>query len=131
MTKKTEKDDSKSLALTIIEAIEEKQGENIVLMDFTKMQNVVAKYFIVCTAETAPQMEAITDSVIDSTIKKLKSKPWKTEGLENKEWVLLDYVDVVVHVFKKENREFYNLDGLWGDAIVDMVTFSKSSDKKS
>lgn len=131
MTKKTEKDDSKSLALTIIEAIEEKQGENIVLMDFTKMQNVVAKYFIVCTAETAPQMEAITDSVIDSTIKKLKSKPWKTEGLENKEWVLLDYVDVVVHVFKKENREFYNLDGLWGDAIVDIVTFSKKSDKKS
>lgn len=125
MAKKTEKDDSKALALTIIEAIEEKHGENIVLMDFTKMHNVVAKYFVVCTAETPPQMEAIADFVIESSISNLKSKPWKTEGFENKEWILLDYVDVVVHVFRKENREFYNLDGLWGDAIVDLATFSK------
>ncbi|MDD4847551.1 MAG: ribosome silencing factor [Bacteroidales bacterium] len=120
MAKKVLKNESKELALTIIEAIEEKQGENIVVMDFTKMSNVVAKYFVVCHAQTPPQMEAITDFVVESTIKKLKSKPWKTEGFENKEWMLLDYVDVVVHVFRKENREFFNLDGLWADAIVNV-----------
>lgn len=120
MAKKNANNESKELVLNIVEAIKEKQGEDITVMDFTKMQNVVAKYFVVCHAQTPPQMEAICDFIVESTIKKLNSKPWKTEGFENKEWMLLDYVDVVVHVFRKENRVFYNLEGLWADAIVDI-----------
>ena len=100
----------------VIKGIEKVKGENICILDFTEMENSVCKYFVVCDCQSNTQVNAIINSVTKKVSKELKDKPWGIEGTENAEWVLLDYVDVVVHVFQKEKREFYDLEGLWGDA---------------
>lgn len=105
----------------IIEAMEEKMAKEIVVVDFSKMDNMVADYFIICHADSPPQMEAIADAIERKTRTALKSRPWSHEGYENKEWMLLDYVDVVVHIFREDRRKFYNLEGLWADAIIEKV----------
>ena len=78
-------------------------------------------FFVVCHGDSSTQVEAISDSIYDQTIKDLKEKPWHQEGRTNAEWVLLDYVDVVAHVFYRESREFYNIEGLWADAPCEKI----------
>jgi ribosome-associated protein len=118
MAAKVQKNESERLSEVIIEGILDKKGEEVVRLDLTKIPNSVSNYFVVCHADSKIQVEAIAGSVEEHTLKELSSKPWHREGFENAEWILLDYVDVVVHIFQKETREFYNLEKLWADAEV-------------
>ena len=106
----------KKLIRLIIDGIEDVKGNEISLLDLRKLENRVSDYFIICDGNSNTQVNAIISSVTKKVSKGLRGKPWGVEGTENAEWVLLDYVDVVVHVFQKDKREFYDLEGLWGDA---------------
>lgn len=116
MTKK--KKPSSKLINSIIKGLEEKKGFDIKLMDLTNIPNAVTGGFIICSGNSTTQVDALADSVLDEVFKATKEKPWHTEGYDNKEWILIDFVDVVVHVFLPEIREFYGLEELWADAKV-------------
>jgi ribosome-associated protein len=107
---------TKALVDTIVDGIQDIKGKDIVVLDLTHLQNSVTEYFIICSGESNTQVDGISSSVTRKTREELREKPWHTEGINNSEWVLLDYVNVVVHVFYKEVREFYNLEDLWADA---------------
>ncbi|MDC7998528.1 MULTISPECIES: ribosome silencing factor [Gilvibacter] len=104
------------LITQIIRGIEEVKGQDIEILDLREIENTVCDYFIICNGTSNTQVNAIVNSVQKSVSKELREKPWHTEGTENAEWVLIDYVHVVVHVFQKHIREFYDIEGLWGDA---------------
>jgi ribosome-associated protein len=116
MTKKIVSSDL--LITEIIKGIEDVKGENISILDLREIENTVCEYFIVCDGNSNTQVNAISGSIQKKVSKALKDKPWHVEGENNAEWVLLDYVNIVVHVFQKHVREFYNLEGLWGDAKI-------------
>jgi ribosome-associated protein len=105
----------------IIKGIEEVKGNNITILDLREIENTVCDYFIICSGTSNTQVNAIVGSVQKMVSKELKDKPWHIEGAENAEWVLMDYVNVVVHVFQKHIREFYDIEGLWGDAKVTSI----------
>ena len=111
-----DKTNSSYLKSVIIEGMQDRKATNIVVLDLKKVKNAVADYFVICTGNSDTQLDAISDSVEEMVYKKLKQGPWHKEGKQNKEWVLIDYVDVVAHVFKKDKREFFALEELWGDA---------------
>lgn len=96
-----------------------KKAFDIVIMDLRKITDVT-DYFVVCSADSDTQVKAIADAVMFGT-EKLGARVWKSEGLGERQWILLDYVDVVVHVFHKEIRKFYNLEKLWGDAAIQTI----------
>lgn len=104
------------LITQIIRGIEEVKGQEIEILDLREIENTVCDYFIICNGTSNTQVNAIVNSIQKSVSKELHEKPWHTEGMENAEWVLMDYVHVVVHVFQKHIREFYDIEGLWGDA---------------
>ena len=104
------------LITQIIRGIEEVKGKDIEILDLRDIENTVCDYFIICNGTSNTQVNAIVNSVQKSVSKALKEKPWHVEGSDNSEWVLMDYVHVVVHVFQKHIREFYDIEGLWGDA---------------
>ncbi|WP_435579732.1 ribosome silencing factor [Gilvibacter sp.] len=104
------------LITQIIRGIEEVKGQDIEILDLREIENTVCDYFIICNGTSNTQVNAIVNSVQKSVSKELREKPWHTEGTDNAEWVLIDYVHVVVHVFQKHIREFYDIEGLWGDA---------------
>ena len=106
------------LITEIIAGIEDVKGENITILDLREIENTVCDYFIICDGNSSTQVNAISGSIQKRVSKVLKDKPWHVEGESNAEWVLIDYVNVVVHVFQKQVREFYNLEDLWGDAKV-------------
>ncbi len=118
MAAKVQKNESERLSEVIIEGILDKKGEEVVRLDLTNIPNSVSNYFVVCHAGSKIQVEAIAGSVEEHTLRELRAKPWHREGFENAEWILLDYVDVVVHIFQEETRKFYNLEKLWADAEV-------------
>ena len=104
------------LVTKIIAGIEEVKGQNIEILDLRAIENTVCDYFIICDGTSNTQVSAIVNSVQKVVSKSIKEKPWHVEGSENAEWILIDYVSVVVHVFQKHIREFYDIEGLWGDA---------------
>ena len=104
------------LIAQIIRGIEDVKGNDIEILDLRDIENTVCDYFIICNGTSNTQVNAIVNSVQKSVSKALKEKPWHVEGSDNSEWVLMDYVHVVVHVFQKHIREFYDIEGLWGDA---------------
>jgi len=116
MTKKQASTDE--LIATIIKGIEEVKGEDIQLLDLREIDNTVCDYFIVCTGSSNTQVNAISGSVQKLVSKELKDKAWHIEGQTNSEWVLMDYVNVVVHIFQKQFREYYDIESLWGDAKI-------------
>lgn len=116
MAKKTVNPDI--LIAEIIKGIEDVKGEHITILDLREIENTVCDYFIICDGTSNTQVNAISGSIQKKVSKELKDKPWHVEGESNAEWVLLDYVNVVVHVFQKRARDFYNLEGLWGDAKI-------------
>jgi ribosome-associated protein len=118
MEDKTNSDYLKSL---IIEGMQDRKATGIVVLDLKKVKNAVADYFIICTGNSDTQLDAISDSVEDKVYKELKQHAWHKEGKQNKEWILIDYVDVVAHVFKKDRRDFFALEDLWGDAVLTEV----------
>lgn len=104
---------------TIIKAIQEKKGENIVSLDLRKIHEAVADFFIICEASNQPQIRAIADFVDDEVKKKCGENPYHEEGRGNLQWVLIDYVNVVVHIMQPETRKFYKLEEMWSDALVE------------
>ena len=102
----------------IVFGIEDIKGVDVSIMDLSKISNTVCKFFILCTGTSNTHVAAIANSVKKNVSKKLKEKPFSMEGIENQEWVLIDYVDVVVHIFQSEIREFYDIENLWGDAKI-------------
>lgn len=105
----------------IINGIQEKKGKQIVKLDLQKLKTRPTDIFIVCHGDSTTQVDALAKSVEDSVHKALKIKPWHKEGSENAEWILLDYIDAVVHVFLKERRDFYAIEELWGDAELEKI----------
>ena len=115
MAKKTINNDI--LLANIIKGIEEVKGNDITIMDLREIDTAVCDYFIICNGNSNTQVNAIVNSIQKIVSKELKDKPWHIEGTDNAEWVLMDYVNIVVHVFQKHIREYYNIESLWGDAI--------------
>ncbi|MEM8508935.1 MAG: ribosome silencing factor [Bacteroidota bacterium] len=109
------------LITLVIEGIEEVKGLDINLLDLREIENTVCDYFVICNGTSNTHVNAIVSSIQKTVSKSIKDKPWHIEGAENAEWVLMDYVNVVVHVFQKHAREFYDIEGLWGDAKVTLV----------
>ena len=105
----------------IVEAMLEKKGIDIVVIDFSTLKEIMFSNFIICHGTSAPQIEAIVENVDRLLRKKKKLHPTHIEGRSNMEWVLMDYGDIIVHVFNEEARKFYNLEDLWADAIVEKV----------
>jgi ribosome-associated protein len=106
-----------------IEGILEVKGKNISVLDLRKIKNRICDFYIVCNADSKTQVNAIANSV-DVIVKKITGEnPYHTEGMQNAEWVLIDYVNVVVHVFETEARYFYNLEALWADAEITKIAF--------
>lgn len=99
-----------------LEGINEVKGKEVVLMDLRKIDSAVCDYFIICNGSSNTHVKAIVNSVEKTVSKAIHEKPWHVEGTENGEWVLIDYVNVVVHVFQKHIREYYDIESLWGDA---------------
>jgi len=114
MTKKEKEADQ--LITQIIKGIDEVKGQCVEILDLREIENTVCDYFIICNGTSNTQVNAIVNSIQKLVSKSLKEKPWHVEGNNNAEWVLLDYVNIVVHVFQKHIREFYDIEGLWGDA---------------
>jgi len=110
---------SNELVNLISNLILQKKGSNILILDLKK-QTTITDYFIICSSSSDTQSKAIADHIIKET-KIIGQKPWHNEGYKNLSWVLLDFVDVVVHIFLKDVRKFYNLEGLWGDAEITEV----------
>lgn len=118
MTKKNSVDQGRFLADVIVKGMEEKKAKDIVLLDLRQVRGSVADYFVICDGESDRQVQAIAQSVEDFVDKEIKEDPYHREGFENSEWILLDYVNVVVHIFIPEKREFYSLEELWGDGEI-------------
>jgi len=101
---------------SIIHAIQEKKGENIVSIDLRKIPEAVADFFVICEASSSTQIKAIADSIEEEVKNNCSELPYKHEGRQTLQWVLIDYVNVVVHVMLRESRKFYKLEDLWSDA---------------
>ncbi len=109
------------LITSIIGGIEDVKGKEINILDLRDIENTVCDYFVICEGTSNTQVNAIVNSIQKKVSKTLQDKPWHVEGEDNAEWVLMDYVNVVVHVFQKHIREFYDIESLWGDAKVTAI----------
>ncbi len=116
-----------SLIDIIVQSIQDVKGNNISLLDLREIDNRVSDYFVICDGNSNIQVNAISSSVTKKVSKNLNEKPWGIEGIEKSEWVLIDYVDVIVHIFKKEKRDFYDIESLWGD--VKKIEYSNYDEK--
>ena len=116
--KKQEHDKSLELLQLIIESILDKKGSRVISLDLTNLDDAMADYFIICEGNSPPQVRAIADNIAYEIKKGLGEVPLHLEGMSNLEWVLIDYFNIVVHVFHKEKRGFYELEELWGDAAI-------------
>ena len=122
MTK--ENSNADQLIALILNGIEDVKGQNTNILDLREIENTVCDYFIICEGTSNTQVNAIVNSIQKKVSKESKDKPWHIEGQENAEWVLMDYVNVVVHVFQKHIREYYDIESLWGDAITTEIKTS-------
>jgi ribosome-associated protein len=110
--------ESAYLSELAIYGMQEKKGNEIVRLDLRNVFSSVSDYFVICHADSSTQVKAIANSVEDEIFKATHQEPWRKEGLEYGEWILLDYIDVVVHIFRTDKREFYGVEDLWGDADI-------------
>ncbi len=101
---------------TIVEAIQDKKGKDIVSLDLTGFDGAICSHFVVCHADSTTQVDAISNGIEEAMQEKLGEKLWRVEGRQMALWVAMDYVDVVVHIFQSELRDFYKLEELWADA---------------
>lgn len=112
---------TKKLVNVIIEGIQEKKGSQIVVADLSEIEGTICKNFIICQGNSPAQVEAITESIAEMARKKLDEKPAHVVGLENAQWVAMDFTDVMAHVFLSDVREYYDLEHLWEDAPVQYI----------
>jgi len=103
---------------SIVEGMQEKKAKNITVLDLHNIENRIADFFVICDADSGTHVDAIAGSVEEEVMKRTGEKAYHSEGHQNSEWILIDYVNIVVHVFLRETREYYNVEGLWGDAEI-------------
>lgn len=115
MTKLDKETNSQELCDVIVEEMQNKNAENIVVIDLREIDNAVTDFFVIGSGNSTTQVSGIADAVVRGTRKQLQERPWNTEGQNNAQWILLDYVDVVAHIFHKEIRDYYELEDLWAD----------------
>jgi ribosome-associated protein len=113
----------------IVDGIREVKGHDIIDIELKGLSNSICDDFIICHGTSKRQTDAIAESVEKTVKEKTGAKPWHKEGFQNAEWILLDYVNVVVHIFNEQNRKFYNLEGLWGDAKIKYIDQLNDSTK--
>ena len=118
MVKNKALNESAYISELAIFGVQEKKGNDIVRLDLRNIFSSVSDYFVICHADSTTQVKAIANSVEEEIFKATQQEPWRKEGLEYGEWILLDYVDVVVHIFRTDRREFYGVEDLWGDAEI-------------
>jgi ribosome-associated protein len=106
---------------SIVEGMQEKKAKNIMIMNLTGIENRVCDYFVICDADSKTHVSSIADSVEDTVMKLTQEKAYHSEGHQNGEWILVDYINIVAHIFLKEMRDYYNLEALWGDAEVTLI----------
>ena len=111
------------LADAIVEGILDVKGKNISILNLKSIHNRVCDYFIICQADSNTQVNAIAGSVEEMVKKLTGERPYRKEGFENSEWILVDYVTVVVHIFQSQIRNYYNLESLWADAEIREIAF--------
>ena len=121
MSKKKAVSVTEILSDVIIKGLQEVKGENIVNVDLSGIENAICTNFIICSGTSSTHVSSLANSAEKEVRTTLSEKPWKREGFGNSEWVILDYVNTVVHVFQEEARNFYNLDGLWADAKITKI----------
>lgn len=119
MSERKEPEHSKSLARLCAESMLEKKAHDVVVLDIRKLTDV-ADYFIVCSADSDTHLKAIADAVVDGASDE-GIKPYRTEGWQGRTWIIIDFVEVVAHVFYKETRDFYKIERLWGDAVIERI----------
>jgi ribosome-associated protein len=112
---------SSKIIKTIIQAVRDKKAENIISLDLRKIKEAVADFFIICEASNPQQVRAIADNVKDKVKDICNEQPYHHEGYQKMNWVLIDYVNVVVHVMQTETREFYKLEEMWSDAVSEEI----------
>ncbi len=110
-----------ALVDAIIDGMQERKAKNITIINLTGIENSVSDFFVICDADSKTHVEAIADSVDEVVLKTTNEQPFHAEGFENAEWILMDYINVVVHVFQKEVRDYYNLEALWADAEITLA----------
>jgi len=113
--------DAKSLTDLAIKGLQELKGQKIVRMNLKDVEGAITDYFVICTGTSDRHVSSLAESVLDTIRKEGSEKPISKEGLNSGEWVLLDYVNVVVHIFQQETRDFYRLESLWGDAEMEVI----------
>jgi ribosome-associated protein len=118
---KKKSDGAEVLLQSVIKGIFEKKGQNVLKIDLRKLENRITDYFVICHAPSTTQVSALCDSVDDTVRKDASEKPAHVEGLDNCYWVLLDYGNVIVHIFLEEYRNFYSLESLWADATIEVL----------
>ena len=116
MVKKIIKDSADNIVKEVVAAMQEKKAKHIISLNLSKIPNAVTQYFVICHAPSKTQVGAIYDNVVGHVKKECGINPFHREGYENSEWILIDYVDVVVHVFQQNVRSFYQIENLWADA---------------
>lgn len=105
----------------VVDGLQNVKGENITILDLRNIETAVTDFFVIAEGNSSTQVNALAESVHKSVRESVGDRPWHVEGRSNAEWVLMDYVNVVVHVFQKGIREFYDLEGLWGDAEITTI----------
>jgi ribosome-associated protein len=118
MPRKKKKSPTEILSEVIAEALLDKKAKDPVLMNFSHLNSSICDAFIVCHGTSVTQVEALADHVLNEVKKKTGQNPWHKEGFENAEWILIDYADIIVHIFQESRRSFYNLEQLWADAEI-------------
>jgi len=121
MARKKIIDNTEQIVEAVIQGIQEKKGTSTVVLNMKEIHNSLWDYFIICDASSSTQAEAIADSVREFVKKQTTENVYQKEGFENAQWILLDYVSVVVHIFQRQYREFYNLENLWADAKTTLI----------
>jgi ribosome-associated protein len=116
MTKKKERDSAEQILAQVVAGMQEKKAKNIVSLNLRSLSQAVTQYFVICHASSKTQIGAIYNSVEEFVMKNCDTKPFHCEGVQNSEWILIDYFDVVVHVFQEDTRNFYKIENLWADA---------------
>ncbi|MEJ2593592.1 MAG: ribosome silencing factor [bacterium] len=118
MSKTAVHDDTGQVLAAVVASMQDKKAKSIVSLDLTKLTHAVSKYFVICHAPSKTQVDAIYENVVHNVRETCGVKPFNKEGYENSEWILIDYVDVVAHIFLEDIRTFYQLEDLWADADV-------------
>ncbi|WKV13790.1 ribosome silencing factor [Marivirga harenae] len=109
---------SEALSNLVVQGMQERKAQDITIIDLSEVKNAVADFFVICSATSDTQADSISESIEKYVYKETQENPWKSEGKNNREWILIDFVNVVAHVFKKDKREHYDLENLWGDAKI-------------